>query len=87
MVGGHDVVMEVFLFVQCGLEFDTLALTRTFLFGGDHRCLADWSTPAGVDRRRQGRSQCFLVSGSMPILIGRPLLKALKVKVELTECP
>ena len=57
MVGGHDVVMEVFLFVQRGLEFDTLAFTQTnknFLFGGDHRCLADWSTPAGVDRRRQG---------------------------------
>ncbi|CAE7540759.1 GIP, partial [Symbiodinium necroappetens] len=29
-----------------------------------------------------GRIQCFLVSGEMPVLIGRPILKALKVKMD-----
>ena len=87
MVGGHDVVMEVISsFAQRGLDPDTLAFTRTnknFLFGGDHRCLADWSVhlPVWIGGVK-GRIQCFLVSGTMPILIGRPLLKALKVKVD-----
>ena len=40
-------------------------------------------SPSGLDwRHLKGRIQCFLVCGSKPILMGRPLLKALKVKVD-----
>ena len=86
MVGGHDFVMEVITeFVSKGLDPETLAFTqvnKSFLFGGDHRSLADWSVhlPVWIGGTK-GRIQCFLVEGTMPILIGRPLLKALKVKV------
>ncbi|CAE7831349.1 unnamed protein product, partial [Symbiodinium microadriaticum] len=87
MVGGHDYVMEVITeYVEKGLDPETLAFTQTnksFLFGGDHRCLADWSVhlPVWIGGTK-GRIQCFLVEGAMPILIGRPLLKALKVEVD-----
>ena len=87
MVGGHDYVMEVITeYVAAGLDPETLAFSQTnksFLFGGDHRCIADWSVhlPVWIGGTK-GRIQCFLVEGSMPILVGRPLLKALKVKVD-----
>ncbi|CAE7693968.1 RE1, partial [Symbiodinium necroappetens] len=85
MVGGHDFVMEVITeFVSKGLDPETLAFTqvnKSFLFGGDHRSLADWSVHLPVWIGGTKGAFSFLVEGTMPILIGRPLLKALKVKV------
>ena len=33
----------------------------------------------------KGRIQCFLVDGSTPLLVGRPVLKALKVKLDYDQ--
>ena len=68
------------------MDPDTFAfapVNKTFLFGGDNRSLADWCVhlPVWVGGTK-GRIQCFLVPGEMPILIGRPILKALRVKMD-----
>eukprot|EP00439_Symbiodinium_sp_Y106_P079775 s250_g18.t1 len=73
-------------FVEKGVDPDTFAfapVNKTFLFGGDNRSLADWCVhlPVWVGGTK-GRIQCFLVPGEMPILIGRPILKALRVKMD-----
>ncbi|CAE7901478.1 GIP [Symbiodinium sp. KB8] len=87
MVGGHDFMMAAIqAFVEKGVHPDAFLFARThktFLFGGDNRSLADWCLhlPVWVGGVR-GRIQCFLVPGEMPILVGRPILKALKVKMD-----
>ena len=87
MVGGHGFLMDVVqAFVEKGVHPDSFLFARTnktFLFGGDNRSVADWCVhlPVWVGGIH-GRIQCFLVSGEMPVLIGRPILKALKVKMD-----
>ena len=87
MVGGHGFMMDVVqAFVEQGVHPDSFLFARTnktFLFGGDNRSVADWCVhlPVWVGGVH-GRIQCFLVSGEMPVLIGRPILKALKVKMD-----
>ncbi|CAE7334635.1 RE2, partial [Symbiodinium microadriaticum] len=82
IVGGHGFIMDV----EKGVHPDSFLFARTnktFLFGGDNRSVADWCVhlPVWVGGVH-GRIQCFLVSGEMPVLIGRPILKALKVKMD-----
>ena len=87
MVAGHGFIMDmVQAFVENGVHPDDFRFARTnktFLFGGDNRSHADWCLhlPVWVGGVK-GRIQCFVVPGEMPVLIGRPILKALKVKMD-----
>ena len=87
VVCGHEFLMDLlaalhqknvnraeFLFSRCN---------KTFLFGGDTTSIADWCIhlPTWVGGVK-GRVQCFIVPGATPLLIGRPILKALKIKMD-----
>ena len=54
-----------------------------FFFGGDHKLEATWAVrlPVVIDGN-PGRLECFIVPGNTPILLGRPLLSALQVRVD-----
>lgn len=54
-----------------------------FGLGGDALRKAEWTVklPVYVDGL-SGLIECFLVDGATPLLVGRPILKALKVKVD-----
>ena len=54
-----------------------------FGFGGDAMRKAEWTVklPVYVDGQ-SGVIECFLVDGATPLLVGRPILKSLKVKVD-----
>ena len=87
VVSGHDTMMDIILaLLEKGLDLLDVRFTRankSFLFGGDHTSVADWCVhlPVWVGGVK-GRIQVFLVPGSTPFLIGRPILKALKVKMD-----
>ena len=53
------------------------------MFGGDNSLVADWSLHLPVFVRGvPGRIQAFIVEGGTPLLLGRPVLKALQVKTD-----
>ena len=87
VVCGHELLMEILsAFLQKDVspsEFLFSRCNKTFLFGGDTTSIADWCIhlPIWVGGVK-GRVQCFIVPGSTPMLIGRPILKALKVKMD-----
>ena len=90
MVAGHDVVMDyVDYLIQKGIKVDALQFRlcdKTFHFGGDRELHSEWSVHLPVwIANKYGRLQCFIVEGNTPMLLGRPILKALKVKVNYDD--
>ena len=93
VVTGHGYLMKLLDgFLSQGVSAEEFRFSRTdktFLFGGDNRAQASWCIhlPVWVGGTK-GRIQCFIVEGNMPLLVGRPVLKALKVKTdyELDRC-
>ena len=59
-----------------------MATNKTFGFGGDASRQADWSVrlPLYIHNKR-GYMECFIVEGSTPLLVGRPIRQALKVQM------
>ena len=52
-------------------------------FGGDAMRHAEWTVKLPIYvNGRSGLVECFVVDGSTPMLVGRPILKALKIKVD-----
>ena len=90
MVCGHETMMDILDgFVKKGVNANEFLFSKTyksFLFGGDHSTVADWCVhlPVWIGGEK-GRIQCFLVDGSTPLLVGRPILKALKVKLDYDQ--
>ena len=90
MVAGHNVVMGyVDHLIQKGVNADRLRFRlcdKTFHFGGDRELHAEWSIHLPVwIANKYSRLQCFIVEGNTPMLLGRPILKALKVKVNYDD--
>ena len=56
---------------------------RTFHFGGDHQALSSWTVhlPVFVNHKF-GLVQAFLLKGETPMLLGRPISKALGMTVD-----
>ncbi|CAE7942423.1 RE2 [Symbiodinium necroappetens] len=87
MLGGHRPVMHAINhLISKGLRPELVQFSRaskTFLFGGDASAKANWSVHLPVFiRGTPGRLQVFIVEGDTPILMGRPVLKALQVKTD-----
>lgn len=90
MVAGHNTVMSYADYlIQNNVKIDNLEFRigdKTFHFGGDRELHSEWSVHLPVwIAGKYGRLQCFIVEGSTPMLIGRPILKALKVKVNYDD--
>ena len=66
-------------------KFKFLATNKTFGFGGDARRQSDWSCrlPVWIEGKH-GFMECFIVEGNTPLLVGRPLLKALEIHMNYT---
>ena len=87
MVCGHETLMNIIEHVnQRGVPLERYTFhptTKMFGFGGDAMRKAEWTVklPVYVDGQ-SGMIECFLVGGATPLLVGRPILKSLKVKVD-----
>ena len=87
LVCGHEVMLR---YIQHYLDhgaspsdFFFRRVCRTFHFGGDNQSQAEWSAllPVHIDGRA-GRVECFVVPGSTPMLVGRPVLAALCLRID-----
>ncbi|CAJ1372449.1 unnamed protein product [Effrenium voratum] len=84
---GHDVLMQLLTkLYHKGLPLEEIQFSRTnksFRFGGDNSSISTWSVHLPVFMAGyKGRIQTFIVEGGTPLLIGRPVLEALKVKID-----
>ena len=89
MVLGHDTLMNYIehfhkeIDVSC---FKFRPATKAMQFGGDRTMEAQWTVHMPVCvQGRLGRAEAFVVSGSTPLLIGRPILKAMKIQLNFVE--
>ena len=89
MVAGHHTLMAYLQHVHnLGVpveHFRFRAADKLFHFGGDTEMHSAWSVhmPTFINGI-VGRIQCFIVEGATPLLVGRPILKALQLKVDYT---
>ena len=59
---------------------------RTFFFGGDHKALSRWTVHLPIFINHQyGHIQAFLLKGETPMLLGRPIAKALGMTVDFNK--
>ena len=69
-----------------GYPVDQITLkkaNRTFFFGGDHQAVSNWTVHLPVFVNHQyGHIQAFLLKGETPMLLGRPISKALGMVVD-----
>ena len=87
MVCGHQTLMQNIEYMNgCGVPLERYTFhptTKLFGFGGDAMRKAEWTVKLPVYvNGKSGIIECFLVDGSTPLLVGRPILKALKVRVD-----
>ena len=67
-------------------RFLFMATNKTFSFGGDTSRQADWSVRLPVYiNGKSGYMECFVVDGSTPLLVGRPILQALNVEMNFKD--
>ena len=90
LVCGHDVLMHyVKHFSDRGFSwkhFEFRPILKTLNFGGDRSLQSKWSVHLPVFvHGSYGRIQCFIVEGRTPLLLGRPLLAALKVDISYAD--
>ena len=87
VVCGHDTLMQIMDFMRergvLADHYRFLQTDKVFGFGGDASRLADWSVrlPCFIGGQG-GYMECFLVEGSTPLLVGRPILRALKIRMD-----
>ena len=90
VVCGHDVLMNIIdHLVLRGVpieRFMFMATNKLFGFGGDANRKSDWSVRLPVYIEGQaGYIETFIVEGSTPLLIGRPILQALNIKIDYNQ--
>ena len=90
VVCGHEVLMKIMdHMVARGVPVERFlfaATNKLFGFGGDANRQADWSVrlPVYIEGRA-GYIETFIVEGSTPLLIGRPILQALNIKIDYNQ--
>lgn len=87
VVCGHDVLMSIIDHMTArGVPLERFlfaATNKVFGFGGDANRHADWSVRLPVYIEGQaGYVETFIMEGSTPLLIGRPILQALNIKID-----
>ena len=86
VVCGHETLMKIIDYMRGrGVQperFLFMPTNKTFGFGGDASRQADWSVRLPVYLSgKAGYMECFIVEGATPLLIGRPILQALKLQM------
>eukprot|EP00435_Cladocopium_sp_Y103_P007119 s2224_g2.t1 len=87
VVCGHEVLMRIIDHMKLrGVLVDRFlfaATNKVFGFGGDANRQAHWSVrlPVYIDGKA-GYIETFIVEGNTPLLIGRPILQALNIKID-----
>eukprot|EP00435_Cladocopium_sp_Y103_P067059 s369_g29.t1 len=87
VVCGHEVLMKIIDHMKSrGVPVERFlfaATNKLFGFGGDANRQADWSVRLPVYIEGQaGYIETFIVEGNTPLLIGRPILQALNIKID-----
>eukprot|EP00435_Cladocopium_sp_Y103_P032566 s1782_g8.t1 len=87
VVCGHEVLMKIIDHMKARNvpveRFLFAATNKLFGFGGDANRQADWSVRLPVYIEGQaGYIETFIVEGNTPLLIGRPILQALNIKID-----
>ena len=90
VVVGHITLMHVVDYMKYrGVSPDRflfMPTNKTFSFGGDASRQADWSVRLPVYiNGKSGYMECFVVDGSTPLLVGRPILQALNVEMNFKD--
>ena len=90
VVVGHITLMHVVGYMKYrGVSPDRflfMPANKTFSFGGDASRQADWSVRFPVyTNGKSGYMECFVVDGSTPLLVGRPILQALNVEMNFKD--
>ncbi|CAJ1454178.1 unnamed protein product, partial [Effrenium voratum] len=90
VICGHDTMMNIVTdMVRKNVnprEFKFSRTHKTIRFGGDGNSIASWCIHLPVFMAGyKGRLQVFLVEGRTPLLVGRPILEALKLKVDYEQ--
>ena len=86
VVCGHDTLMQVIGdLMKRGVpqsNFHFTPANKTFGFGGDASRAANWAVrlPCWIGGK-SGFMETFIVPGSTPLLVGRPILQALRVQM------
>ena len=86
MVCGHETLMKIIDYMRGrGVQPERylfMPTNKTFGFGGDASRQADWSVRLPVYLSgKAGYMECVIVEGATPLLIGRPILQALKLQM------
>ncbi|CAK9022902.1 unnamed protein product, partial [Durusdinium trenchii] len=87
VVVGHQTMLTVLTYLQThGVDIVCIEFrpaNKLFQFGGDHTGHAAWSIhlPVIIDNK-SGRIQVFIVDGSTPFLVGRPILAHFGIKID-----
>ena len=90
VVCGHDALMRIIDHMKArGVPVERFlfaATNKVFGFGGDANRHADWSVRLPVYIEGQaGYIETFIVEGNTPLLIGRPILQALNIKIDYSS--
>ena len=90
MVVGYDTLMHIIDHMQQrGVTADRylfMATDKMFGFGGDASRRSDWSVRLPVYIGGNcGYMECFVIEGSTPLLVGRPILQALKINMNFQD--
>eukprot|EP00913_Durusdinium_trenchii_P003467 g3210.t1 len=89
LMGSKPLVRYVNHLQQLGYDLTQLQLhrcQRTFHFGGDHQKVSSWTVKVPVYLNgRHGLIQGFVLSGETPMLVGRPVIKALDMTIDFSQ--
>ena len=89
MVVGHETLMRIIDHMQNRVSVDRylfMATDKMFGFGGDTSRRADWSRRLPIYIGSNcGYMDCLVIEGSTPLLVGRPILQALKINMNFQD--
>ena len=89
LMGSGPLVRYVNHLRQLGYDTDKLQLQRchrVFHFGGDHQKVSSWVAKVPVYLNGQhGLIQGFVLSGETPMLVGRPVIRALDMTIDFSQ--
>ena len=89
LMGSGPLIRYIQHLKQLGYDTSQLKLQRcqrTFHFGGDHQKVSTWAATVPVYLNgTHGLLQGFVLKGETPMLIGRPIIKALDMSIDFAR--
>ena len=89
LMGSGPLIRYMHHLKQLGYDSSQLKLQRcqrTFHFGGDHQKVSSWAATVPVYLNgTHGLLQGFVLKGETPMLVGRPIIKALDMSIDFAR--